>query len=584
MAFIIPPGQTLQISNGQGDINHRGIQSSNINGTPVLETFPTTSTGDSTGNYNHLGIDGQNNNKWDFLNASGNLDGGYNFWHSSAAHAPLLVTSIDDIGLTVDRSTTTNNTNYNTYDTIITGPNYIVMAHNPSGDPEHWVLHQMYIIQVGNTTATMTTGVNYNVKYADTQLVTVHTTSDPNSPIIDSTGITSVLIPDGSIPVVTTKTSILTSEALFIKTDPFFAPIALSTNGLSISDTSDNNSNITPGLITIQDSGAFNTQINSTSFNINGNAKTVVVNEDNMTITDSSSNNSILSANSLIFNSYYNAGVPLNVIDISANSVQISDNDQGISSTLASGELSLNDGANFTQVLPTLINMNLNGITSQLTTADLKFNGRSYAQNQVVPTLIYSSPAIYADGHEPATSLSIRNTYGYSGWMFKNSPPNTAPTNKINWYFPPANRNITTVSDLKGITISFFNGNTTSNNDTLFLTVLTVPTGSNDYFPGFYHSANTYVFNQSITPIANTNYQGVAVIDKSFVPFNFETQIQFEQSTVNNPKGTYSQGDKILAVVIGTNSASATNSVELVVNKLNLIYSNFTQSYLLIPP
>lgn len=563
--------------------NNPKLISSDVNGT-FYTTFPTTTTGDSQGNYNRLGIDGQSNNRWDFLNISGLLTGGFNWWNSSNTQAPKLLGTLDDTGLTIDRSTTTNNPSYNTYDTIITGPNYIVMAHNPSGDPEHWVLHQMYIIQVGNTTATMTTGVNYNVKYADTQLVTVHTTSDPNSPIIDSTGITSVLIPDGSTPVVTTKTAILTSEALFIKNDPFFSPVALSTSGLSLSDVTGNNSFVEPGLITVQDSSSYNTQVNAYSFNINGNAKTVAINSDNMTITDSSNNNSILSASNLTFNSYYNAGVPLYIIDISGTTIQINDNDQGISSTLSSGGLILNDGSNNTQIYPQLINLNGNGIASSLSPTNLTFNGRSYAQNQVVPTLIYSSPVIYADGHDPATSLSIRANYGYSGWYYKNTPPNTSPTNKINWYFPPCNPSTTTVADLKGIAISFFNGNTTSNDNTLFLTVYTVPTGSNDYAPGFFHSANTYVFNQTITPIANTNYQGVAIVDKQYVPFNYETQIQYQPSTVNNPKGTYAQGDKILAVVIGTNSASATNSVELVVNKLNLIYANFTQSYLLIPP
>jgi hypothetical protein len=204
--------------------------------------------------------------------------------------------------------------------------------------------------------------------------------------------------------------------------------------------------------------------------------------------------------------------------------------------------------------------------------------------NQFTPTLIYSSPAIYADGHEPATSLTIRNTYGYSGWYYKNAPPNNAPTNKINWYFPPKNATNTLVSDLKGVSISFFNGNTTSNDDTLYITIYTRPTGSGDYAPGFFHSANTYVFDQTITPVANTNYQGVCIINKSLVPSNYETQIQYEPSTVNNPKGTFAQTDNILAVVIGTNSASTTNSVELVVNKLNLHYDDFTQSYLLIPP
>jgi len=221
---------------------------------------------------------------------------------------------------------------------------------------------------------------------------------------------------------------------------------------------------------------------------------------------------------------------------------------------------------------------------SILSSTALTFNNINIKLNQVQPTLIYSSPVIYADGHEPATSLTIRNTYGYSGWYYKNAPPNSAPTNKINWYFAPSNPNVSIVSDLKGISISFFNGNTTSNDDTLYITIYTRVTGSNDYAPGFYHSAFTYVFNQTITPTINTNYQGVCIIDKQYIPFNYETQIQYEPSTVNNPKGNYQPTDKILAVVIGTNSASVTNAVELVVNKLNLHYSDFTQSYLLIPP
>jgi hypothetical protein len=156
--------------------------------------------------------------------------------------------------------------------------------------------------------------------------------------------------------------------------------------------------------------------------------------------------------------------------------------------------------------------------------------------------------------------------------------------NKINWYFPAKTPTTTPVSALKGISISFFNGNTTSNDNTLFITIYTVATGTGDIIPGFAHSSMTYVFDQTITPIANTNYQGVCILSPNDVPFNFETQIQYEESTVNNPRGSYLPTDNILAVVIGTNSASPTNSVELVVNKLNLHYADFTQSYLLVPP
>jgi len=217
---------------------------------------------------------------------------------------------------------------------------------------------------------------------------------------------------------------------------------------------------------------------------------------------------------------------------------------------------------------------------SILSATDLTFNGTNVKMNQVTPTLIYSSTAIYADGQPPATSLLIRNTYGYSGWYYKN----IVLGQKINWYFPPKTPTTTQVSALKGISISFFNGANTSNDNTLFVTIYTVPTGSGDYAPGFFHSSNTYVFDQTITPVANTNYQGVCIIDKSLVPFNYETQIQYEPSTVNNPRGSYLPTDNILAVVIGTNSSASLNSVELVVNKLNLHYDDFTQSYLLIPP
>ena len=218
--------------------------------------------------------------------------------------------------------------------------------------------------------------------------------------------------------------------------------------------------------------------------------------------------------------------------------------------------------------------------TSTMTATQLTFNNINVKMNQVQPTLIYSSAVIYADGQPPATSLLIRNTYGYSGWYFKN----IILGNKINWYFPPNKLNNTLVSDLKGITISFFNGVTTSNDNSLFITIYTVATGSGDIIPGFAHSSMTYVFDQSIQPTVNTNYQGVCIIDINDVPYNYETQIQYEPSTVNNPRGSYLPTDKILAVVIGSNSTSPINSVEFVVNKLNLHYADFTQSYLLISP
>ena len=184
----------------------------------------------------------------------------------------------------------------------------------------------------------------------------------------------------------------------------------------------------------------------------------------------------------------------------------------------------------------------------------------NHLQNDITQTtLIYSSTAIHNNINEPSTSLTIRNKYNYSGWFFKNDKS----SNKINWSFP-LKKNVI-VSDLKGISISFFNGNS------LEIPLITVITNN---------GSMTYVFNQQITPTINTNYQGVCSIDKKYVPFNNETQIQFQPLPF---VGNFSQTDTIVSIDIG--SYSSINAVEFVVSKLNLIYSNnITQSYLLVSP
>jgi hypothetical protein len=340
-----------------------------------------------------------------------------------------------------------------------------------------------------------------------------------------------------------------------------------------------------------RDNALLNTSLRNTSNNtildMTNNELTLKSSSNNIQLNATQSNlivrNTSTSDSSYVQSDNISVGNDINNTGMRIYSTIMRMSDPSYWNTTTTSSLVINKLASTEQSQLTSQTLTLTDVSSKssvLSSTSLTFDNVNVKMNQVQPTLIYSSIAIYADGQAPATSLSIRNTYGYSGWYFKN----IVAGQKINWYFPPKNATNTLVSDLKGISISFFNGATTSNDDTLFITIYTRPTGSNDYFPGFFHSANTYVFDQAITPVANTNYQGVCIIDKSKVPYNYETQIQYEPSTVNNPKGTYSQTDNILAVVIGTNSASATNSVELVVNKLNLHYTDFTQSYLLVPP
>jgi hypothetical protein len=206
--FRLPEENTLQLSDISGNIFHQGVLSSNLNGTPLLTgTFPTTSTGNSLA---HSHYTNSSTGALKFLNSSGSGEGGHEFWVSTSTTAPIKTAQFDISGLTIIKDNTI--TTYDTYSVIVSSPTFIIMNTNPSVPPYNWLLGEMYIIQVGNTTATMSTGVNYNVKYIDSQAVRVYTTSSDTSPVIDSSGITSVLLPNGSTG--TLNTSILSSTDL----------------------------------------------------------------------------------------------------------------------------------------------------------------------------------------------------------------------------------------------------------------------------------------------------------------------------------------------------------------------------------
>jgi hypothetical protein len=137
--------------------------------------------------------------------------------------------TIDSSGISIVEST---NQNYETFGTFGSGTNYFIMDHPPVGPPTNWVLQNMYIVQVGNTTATLSTGVNYNVKFVDTQVITFHTTSDPNSPIIDSTGVLTVLVPIGGPPTISASTTLKDSLIItdFVNTSTL-SKTSISTEG-----------------------------------------------------------------------------------------------------------------------------------------------------------------------------------------------------------------------------------------------------------------------------------------------------------------------------------------------------------------
>ena len=249
----------------------------------------------------------------------------------------------------------------------------------------------------------------------------------------------------------------------------------------------------------------------------------------------------------------------------------ITDTDESI---LSATDLTFNGTSLPTQVSTNTTNIATNTTNIATNTSDI--NILEVKQTNTIQ--VYSSPAIYADGHppEPVPSASS-NTYAQFGWYFKNTP---SGANKINWYMSPATGML--VSDILGLYLRFFNCSTTSNDNTPFLTVYTVPTGSGDFFPGFFKSSMTYIFDQSVTPVANTSYTMFENVTGTCPnPSSYASNlVGMEQSPVNNPRGTYAPTESVLAIVIGTNSASPVNSVEFIAQKLGVMTATGTQELL----
>lgn len=410
---------SVQTLSSNGAFNNQGVLSANLNGTPTLVGFPTTSTSNSVGMYSHLGIAGSPNLETNFLNASGATTGGFNFWTSNATTAPDKILNLSTQGLTTNK-----------------------------------------IVKVALN----------NDEY-----------------------------------------SIRASDSLI--------------------------RNYADGTNNIQNS--FKIQLT------NDNLQTRILSELGSTSpytlhTDSTANNSRLSATDLTFNNVsLKSQVSNNTADISQNKIDISNNTANI-------------------VINTASINTINHILPQI----------------VVPQLVFSSPAIYADSTIiPSTNTTYQNTFGVFGWYVKNTVAGT----KFNYYFPPQPN--MKVSDLKGIYYEMFN-NCTSLGSYPYITIYTKPTGVNDYRP-WYHSSYTVV--PSVFQAGDTfvqcfgNLQGLSY-NSANVWGNF-VYSPLIASDVQNPKGDYQNDQQILFISLGSNSASAVNSLNCSLLKLGMI-STFTNEFL----
>jgi hypothetical protein len=525
-------------------------------------TFPTTSTGSNLGNYNHMGIDGQNNNIWDFLNISGLLQGGFNWWNSNNTQAPLLLGTLNDVGLTINRSTDEA--------TLVPLPNItfsgatFVITETPINAPPWNIVGYGTPIQVLHNTAHLTIGTTYYAAGLNAQTVQVATNPDGTG-ILDTSDLSvaqqPILATLGGAPITTTKISLLTGDTLSIKNDPNYDATSLSDTGL-----------------TLTNSDATNIHIDASNFNLNGNAKTVAIDENSLIITQGT-NNSSLNSTSLVINSNYNAGNPLNVVNIQNYYMEILDNDQGISSNFNAAQTQFIDG-NKTGTISAAQTQHIDSTTnttSLLTSSDLTFNNVSLKsavatntsniatlQGGVIQTPIFQlcSPLVY--GTSPSlppqrmfTSTSASNiiNQGYNGWYFRNF---TAGVN-IGWNAGFAS-STSIVGNLLQLSFSFITPITTTSPQISVYT--SPPTGGN-----FYNSRRSYV-NQN-TPTINTPYiYYINFNGYTGVPFKSgHTPILLTNTNVSNV-GAFASNETLYFWSVGTNSATLANTVELVISNM----------------
>jgi hypothetical protein len=238
-------------------------------------------------------------------------------------------------------------------------------------------------------------------------------------------------------------------------------------------------------------------------------------------------------------------------------------NPSTIQTAILSDNLEITTQTNSSVLSATDLTFNTVSVTSQI--RDLQIKQVSVINQNI-------SAAIYADGRPPTTpTITISQQYAYSpSWYFKN----TVAGYKINWYLPASTGLL--VRDILGLYLAFFNGNNTSNDNTPFITVYTAVTGSGDYAPGFYHSANTYVFNGSIA--ANTRYTEFLNLTSCPTPNYYATTLRsmIQSPVAPNPRGTYLPTETVAFFSIGTNSGAAVNTLEIAVSKFGIMLSSGT--------
>jgi len=222
-------------------------------------------------------------------------------------------------------------------------------------------------------------------------------------------------------------------------------------------------------------------------------------------------------------------------------------------------------------------NTNLNGITDwqpgdwvlfsgsewqKLDNSDSSLEGRvnDIETNLKTPivTILENSPTVYADGQPPSPDSNYRD-----GWYFRNAGPVNTMQNKINWYFFDGQTENVNLGDLSAYCVITFD----SVADRPHLVVYTVPTASGNV-ASWYKSRTVYV--SSVTPLTNVKYLMYFGQDPKVHPEL--PRLSMVVSTVS--AGTQAPTERVLTVVLGSNSGSPINATAFLAESLGIYTPN----------
>ena len=166
-------------------------------------------------------------------------------------------------------------------------------------------------------------------------------------------------------------------------------------------------------------------------------------------------------------------------------------------------------------------------------------------------TLLNTNPSVYANG----ASGSVDPISSRDGWYFKN----TSPGLKINWYFFDGTTYSIPLSDMSAFAVIELDSTVSRP----WLSILTKPTGTGDFFPGFFKSSRVYNW-------PSGSSQGVKYLIYFGQDPNIFPELPRVLLTQGTTQGAFLPTEEVFTVVLHSDSGATTGQVEFVAEKLGI--------------